>query len=108
MLPTPSSNCMNKIKHLLYKSIWNNKRDKIKGTVMNQDYKLEGWRMIDITVQNKALKLSCIPHILENIDSYWVQCLQANLNFSTEHILLGKLKKRHVKMYGQLYKHGLV
>ena len=70
MLPTPSSNCMDKIKDVLYKFIWNNKRDKIKRKVMNQDYKFGGCRMIDITVQNKALKLSWIPHILENIDSF--------------------------------------
>ena len=37
MLPTPSSNCMDKIKDLLYKLIWNNKRDKIKRKVMNQE-----------------------------------------------------------------------
>ena len=37
--------------------------------------------MIDIIVQNKALKLSWIPDILENIDSFWVQCLEANLHF---------------------------
>ena len=55
MFPTASSNCMDKIKDLLYKFILNNKTDKIKRKVMNQDYKLGGWRMIDITVQNKAL-----------------------------------------------------
>ena len=57
---------MDKIKDLLYKFIWNNKRDNIKIKVMNQDYKLGECRMIDITVQNKALKLSWIPCILEN------------------------------------------
>ena len=57
MLPTPSSNCMDKIKDLLYQFIPNNKRDKNKRKVMNQDYTLGGYIMIDITVQNKALKL---------------------------------------------------
>ena len=51
--------------------------------------------MIDITVQNKALKLSGIPNIFENIDSFFVQCLQTNLHLPTEHILLGDLNKRH-------------
>ena len=78
MLSTPSSNCMGKIKDLLYKCIWNNKRDNIKRKVMNQDYTLGGCKMIDITVQNKALKLLWIPCIFENNDSFWVQCLQAN------------------------------
>ena len=97
MLLTPSSNCMDKIKDVLYKFIWNNKRDKIKRKVMNQDYKFGGCRMIDIAVQNKALKLSWIPCILENIDSFWVQCLQANLHFPFEHILLGNLNKKDME-----------
>ena len=88
---------MDKIKDVLYKFIWNNKRDKIKRKVMNQDYKFGGCRMIDITVQNKALKLSGIPRILENIDSFWVQCLQANLHFPIEHILLVNLNKKDME-----------
>ena len=64
---------------------------------MNQDYKLGGCRMMDITVQNKALKLSWIPCILENIDSFWVQCLQANLHFPIEHILPGNLNKKDME-----------
>ena len=70
MFPTPSSNCMDKVKDLLYKLIWNNKSDKIERKVMNQGHTLGGCKMIDITVQNKALKLSCISCIFENIDSF--------------------------------------
>ena len=65
MMLTHSSNCMHKIKDLLC-----SKKDKIKRKVMNQDYTLQGCKMIDITVQNKVLKLSWIPHIFENIDSF--------------------------------------
>ena len=88
---------MDKITDLLYKFIWNNRTDKIKGKVMNQDYKLGGCRMIDITVIDKALKLAWIPCILENIDFFWVQCLQANLHFPIEHILLGNLNKKDME-----------
>ena len=55
MLPTPSLNFMNRVKNKMYKFIWNNKRDKIKRTIMNQEYKLGGCKMIDINVQNNAL-----------------------------------------------------
>ena len=55
--------------------------------------------MIDVTVQSKTLKLSWIPYIFENIDSFWGQCLQANLHFSIKHILLGNLDKKAWKMY---------
>ena len=94
MLPTPTSSCMDKIKDLLYKFIWNNKTNKIIRKVMNQDNKLGECRRIDITVQNKTLKLTWIPHILENIDSFWIQSLQANLHFPIEHILLSNLNKK--------------
>ena len=60
---------------------------------MDQDHTLGGCKMIDITVQNKALKLSWIPHILKKTDSFWVQCLQTNLHFPTKHILLGNLNR---------------
>ena len=64
---------------------------------MNQDFKLGGCRIKDITVQNKALKLLWIPCILENIDSFWVQCLQASLHFPIEHIFLGNLNKKDME-----------
>ena len=70
------------------------RRDKMKRKVMNQDYTLGRCKMIDITVQNKALKLSWIPFTLGNIDSFWVQCLQANLHFPIKHILPGNLNKK--------------
>ena len=53
--------------------------------------------MIDIIVQSEALKLSWIPHILGNTDSFWVQCLQANLHFPSEHILLGNSNKKDME-----------
>ena len=53
--------------------------------------------MIDITVQNKALKLSLIPCIFENIDSFCVQCLQASPHFSLKNILIGNLNKNDME-----------
>ena len=55
MLPMPSLNFKNRVKDKMYKFIWNNKRDKIKRTIMNQEYKLGVCKMIDINVQNKCL-----------------------------------------------------
>ena len=64
---------------------------------MNQGYTLGGCQMTDITVQNKALKMSWIPHTFENIDSFWVQCLQASLHFPIKHMLLGNLNKKDME-----------
>ena len=94
MLPTPSLNFMNRVKDKMYKFIWNNKRDKIKRTIMNQEYKLGGCKMIDINVQNKSLKLAWIPCIFCNFNCFWVECIKSNLHFPMEHILAGNLNKR--------------
>ena len=57
---------------LIYVFTRNNKRDKIEGKVKNQDHTIGGYKMKDITVQNKAVKLSWIPNIFENTDYFWV------------------------------------
>ena len=96
MLPTPSLNFMNRVKDKMYKFIWNNKRDKIKRTIMNQEYKLGGCKMIDINVKNKSLKLAWIPRIFCNFNCFWVECIKSNLHFPMEHILAGNLNKKDI------------
>ena len=56
MLPVPDTNFMNTVNRKLYKFIWNNKNDKIKRKVMNQDFDIGGCKKIDINLQNKCLK----------------------------------------------------
>ena len=77
---------MDKIKDLLYEFTCNNKRQYIGGC-----------KKIYITIQHKVLILSWIPYIFENIDFFCVQCLQANLHFLIEHILLGNLNKKDME-----------
>ena len=96
MLSTPSLNFMNRVKDKMYKFIWNNKRDKIKRPIMNQEYKLGGCKMVDINIQNKYLKLACIPHIFCNLNCFWVECIKSNLIFPMEHILAGNLNNKAI------------
>ena len=63
------------------------------------------WDKLSDSDKRKVINQDYIP---KNIDFFWVQCLQANLHFPIEHILLGNLKKKTWKMYGLLYKHVLV
>ena len=66
VLPTPTSNSMDKIKKIhKYKFIWNSKRDKLKRKVMNLNCKISGYKIIGITEQNMALKLIWILDIFE-------------------------------------------
>ena len=60
----------------MYKFIWSNKRDKIKMTIINQEYKLFGCKMIDINFQNKCFKLAWIPFIFCNLNGFLVECIK--------------------------------
>ena len=50
MLPTRSLNSMNRVKEKMYKFICNDKRDKIKKKILNQEYKLGGCKITDFNV----------------------------------------------------------
>ena len=99
MLPTKSVNFMTRVKDKMYKLTWNNKRDKIKRTIMNQEYRLGGCKIIGINVQNKYLKLVLIPLIFCNLNCFWIECFKSNLHFPTEHILAGNVNKKDTATY---------
>ena len=105
MLLVPSSGCMEKMKYIIYEFIWKNE-SQIKRKVINQDVAFIGCKMIDIIVQAKALKLSWTHGSLKTVIFFvCVQCAKGALHFPIEHIILGNLKIKHEKMYGQLSKH---
>ena len=61
---------------------------------MNQGHKLGGYKMMDISFQNKCLKWAWIPHIFCNFNCFWVEYINSNLHFPIEHILVGNLQKK--------------
>ena len=66
---------------------------------MNQEFNLGGCKVIDISVQNKCLKLAWIRHIFCNLNCFWVECIKSNLQFSIEHILAGNVNKKDIEKY---------
>ena len=53
------------INDIFYRFLWNNKGDKIKRSVMINDYESGGLKMIDISSFNKSLKTTWIKKYLD-------------------------------------------
>ena len=55
------------IKDTFYSFLWNDKGDKIKRTVLINDYDKGGLRMIDLSLFNKSLKCTWIKKYLQPV-----------------------------------------
>ena len=63
-LPTPSQNIMLKINRMLYDFLWDGKPDKLKRIIAKQKIDNGGINMIDITLFEKALKITWIRRLI--------------------------------------------
>ena len=59
---------ISEINDIFYSFLWNNKGDKIKGSVMINDYDKRSLKMVDITLFNKSLKTNWIKKYLDDSD----------------------------------------
>ena len=62
-LPVRNYKIIRKINDLFYSFLWNNKGDKIKRSVMINDYDKGGLKMVGTTLFNKSLKTNWIKKI---------------------------------------------
>ena len=62
---------LNEINDLLYTFLWNDKGDKIKRKLMNNDFGAGGIKMVDISSFNKSLKTTWIKKYLDNNKGKW-------------------------------------
>jgi exonuclease III len=69
-LPNPDNNFFKQLNTMLYKFIWNGKRDKIKRTVLINDYKDGGLKMIDPLSFCRYLKVTWIKRLITS-DGLW-------------------------------------
>ena len=104
---TPLPTChvaIKEINDLLYKFLWDGKGDKIKRTVVINDYQEGGIKMLDIKSFNSALKATWIPKYLDVnnkgkwkiVFKYWLSRIQKENIFT--YILLEKMLKRSTLM----------
>ena len=71
-LPIPCSRVLKEIKTLLFQFLWDNKNDKVKRTVIVNDYIDGGLKMVDIDCFVKANKISWIfRYINSNNNAHW-------------------------------------
>ena len=104
---TPLPTChvaIKEINDLLYKFLWDGKGDKIKRTVVINDYQEGGIKMLEIKSFNSALKATWIPKYLDVnnkgkwkiVFKYWLSRIQKENIFT--YILLEKMLKRSTLM----------
>ena len=71
VLPSPSKNYFKTVEQLLFEFIWSGKPDKIKRDVMIAPINKGGANMIDIQVQDKAIKIAWITRLVDNNEAAW-------------------------------------
>ena len=89
VLDNPSVHIINKIKSELFNFIWDSKPDKIKRTVLMQDYKNGGLRLLNIDYFIEALKAGWLRRIFdENNKGLWKEFYLEKLNLFGGKLLL--------------------
>ena len=92
---------LKEINDLLYKFLWDGKRDKIKPSEMIADYSDGGQKMLDIMAFNKSLKIAWIvKYISDDCKSKWKTFWDFFLSkWGGKLVFLGNLGKKDVTKY---------
>ena len=86
-----SKDNIQKFKSLVYKFIWNGKKDKVKRTVLSKSYYEGGLRMIDIDLYIKSIQTRWVIKIWENKSDNWTIIPRFYLNKFGKNLLLFKM-----------------
>ena len=78
VLPTPSSDFLLRLEKMCFKFIWGGKNDKIKRSILIQDYDLGGCKMIHIKSFIKSLKFTWLKKLVFSSDEMWLSILYEN------------------------------
>ena len=78
-LPNPPSEFMEKLNTILFKFIWNGKRDKIKRKSVVLPTECGGAGMVDVRLYNKSLKVSWVRRQLCS-DNYWAKLFDLKIS----------------------------
>ena len=63
-IPNPSQEKINSIQNLFFKFLWKNSNDKVKRTVITQDYNSGGLKMVDLSLFINSLKATWFRRLL--------------------------------------------
>ena len=78
-LPTPNNNILIHINNIMYKFVWDNGPDKIKRTIITQEYKYGGLKMIDICTFIKGLKATWMRRLVKSESAPWVTLFESQI-----------------------------
>lgn len=106
ILPSPSKTYISELNKILYNFIWDGKPDKIKRSVMIAPIDKGGLNMIDITIQDKSLKIAWIKRLLDNSQANWKLLVYNQLPNVGEYIWKCNFNREDVnKCFPNLYNH---
>ena len=90
---------ISEINDLFYSFLWNNKGDKIKRSVMINDYDKGGLKMVDITLFNKSLKTNWIKKYLDDSNhGKWKEFFGLELRkYGGKSVFIGNLNKNDTR-----------
>ena len=80
VLPSPDSNFLKQLNNLLFKFIWNNGPDKVKRSIVTQDYRMGGLQMFDINKFQKGLKATWIRRLVKTESAPWLTLFEFNIS----------------------------
>ena len=100
VLPKPSQEMIKKIESIMFKFIWNNKRDKVKRATLKAKYKNGGLKVPDIGSQADSLKISWAKKLLINEnEAAWKHCAKKFIHHKSINILECNPSKDAMKRY---------
>ena len=91
-IPNPSEGKLDTIQKLFFKFLWSNSNDKVKRSIMTQEYKFGGLKMIDVrnfSISLKATwlrKLSCMNNKLSHLVNCTCHAFKNIYKFGTDYI----------------------
>ena len=87
-LPAPK-NIMEELNKMLFDYFWAGKPDKVKRSIISQNYECGGLKMLDVLKFEKAMKLNWIKHIVEQQNSAWFKLLSTRIKTLNYLVILG-------------------
>jgi hypothetical protein len=97
VLPNPPAQVMNKIQDMFYKFLWDGKPDKIKRNVIINNYEEGGLTLTHIESFCKALKMSWLHKLLDQMNmSPWKMVFQAKYFSGNNFLSLPNLEPTQV------------
>ena len=79
VLPEPSSQMMKKIETIIFKFIWGYKKDRIKRSVMKNNYEVGGLKVPDIAATAKSFKIAWVKRYFEQTQPKWKHIVHPQL-----------------------------